>query len=160
MLHSRLARKAGRGHTGNHDSLSGLMICQCRRQMAPRPAIARKGRRPHHDGHSREHCRDHRQRAHSRAAVARHRGLSLHDRAAVRRSRALHPRAGGGHESRPPHPAGGTEESFRGQSPARRYLSRRHHRPGHAAAEAARRHREGAGGGRPAGAHQGLCAHR
>ena len=87
-------------------------------------------------------------------AAARHRGLSAHDRAALRRARQVGARPRRRDEGRQADPAGHPEECSPGRPDAGRYLFRRHDRHGAAAAEAARRHGEGAGRGRPARAHR------
>ena len=79
------------------------------------------------------------------AAAARHRRLSAHDRAAVRRTREIGPRAGSGDEGGQADPAGRPEERRAGRSVGRRHLPGRHGVHDPAAAEAAGRHREGAG---------------
>ena len=86
----------------------------------------------------------------SRPAAARHCRLPAHDRAAVRRPREVHSRARRGDEVRQADPAGDAEERGRRRSGARRDLLRRHARQRAAVAEAARRHRQGAGRGRDA----------
>ena len=85
----------------------------------------------------------------SGSAAARHRRFPPHDRAAVRRPREIRPRAGRRDEGRQADPAADPEERGAGRSASRRSLHRRHRRHGAAAAEAARRHREGAGRRRP-----------
>ena len=59
------------------------------------------------------------------------------------------PRAGSGDEGRQADPAGRPEERRAGRPVGRRHLSRRHGLHDPAAAQAAGRHREGAGRGRP-----------
>ena len=85
------------------------------------------------------------------AAAARHRRFPAYDRAAVRWPRKIGSRAGSGDEGRQANPAGRAEECRAGRPVRRRHLPRRHGVYDPAAAEAARRHGEGAGGGRPAG---------
>ena len=84
------------------------------------------------------------------SAAARHRGLPAHDRAAVRRPREVDQGAGRGDAERYVHPARDAEERVRRRSGDRRDLRDRHARERAAAAQAARRHREGAGRGRRA----------
>ena len=81
----------------------------------------------------------------SRSAAARHRRVPAHDRAAVRRPREVDPRARRGDEGRQADPARHADERGRRRSGDRRDLHDRHARHRAAAAEAARRHREGAG---------------
>ena len=86
----------------------------------------------------------------SGAAAARHRGVPAHDRAAVRRPREVDQGARRGDALGHVHPARHAEERLRRRSGDRRDLRGRHARERAAAAEAARRHREGAGRGRAA----------
>ncbi len=95
----------------------------------------------------RQSKRQGRQRDLSGPAAARHRRLSLHDRAAVRGPREVHQRAGRGHARGQADPARGAEECRRRRSRTRCHLSDGHAGLRAAAAEAARRHRQGAGGG-------------
>ncbi len=71
----------------------------------------------------------------------------IHDRPAVRRARQVDQRAGRGDAFGQAHPACRAEERRRRRSSHRRDLSRRHPGVRSAAAEASRRHREGAGRG-------------
>ena len=88
------------------------------------------------------------QRGHSRAAAARRGGLSAHGDSAVRRAGEVHRRARSGHEGGQAHPAGRPETGGRRRSEGRRSVPGRHGRDHPAAAEASRRHRQGAGRGR------------
>ena len=83
----------------------------------------------------------------SGAAAAGHRRLPAHDRPPVRRAREVDPRARGGDEGRQADPAGGAEEREPGRSRPRGHLPRRHGLQRPAAAQAARRHGQGAGRG-------------
>ena len=94
----------------------------------------------------------------SGAAAARHRGVPAHDRAALRRPREVDQGAGRGDALRHLHPAGDAEERLRRRSGDRRDLRGRHAGERAAAAQAARRHRQGAGRGRHA--RQGSQIHR
>ena len=94
----------------------------------------------------------------SGAAAARHRGLPAHDRAAVRRPREVDQGARRGDALGHVHPARDAEERLRRRSGDQLDLRDRHARERAAAAEAARRHREGAGRGRAA--RQGSQVHR
>ena len=94
----------------------------------------------------------------SGAAAARHRGVSAHDRAAVRRAREVDQGARRGHALGYVHSARHAEERLRRRSRNRCDLRGRHARERAAAAEAARRHRQGAGRGRAA--RQGSEVHR
>ena len=78
-------------------------------------------------------------------AAARHRRLPAHDRAALRRPREVDPRARGGGQGGPPHPARDPDRRHGRRSVDGRDLQGRHPGERPAAAEAARRHREGAG---------------
>ena len=93
-------------------------------------------------------------------AAARHRGVSAHDRAAVRRAREERARARGGDEGRQADPARQPEGRVGGRAEGRRHLSRRRARQRAAAAEAARRHGQGAGRGQGPGAHRPLPRQR
>ena len=78
-------------------------------------------------------------------AAARHRRLSVHDRAAVRRPREVDQRAGRGHARRQADSACRAEERRRRRSGARRHLPDGYACLRAAASQAAGRHREGAG---------------
>ncbi len=90
-----------------------------------------------------------RRRGHaSRPPAARYRRLPAHDRSALRRAREIDQGAGGGGEEREAHPPCHAEERRGRRSGNRRHLHDRHAGERAAAAQAARRHGEGAGRGR------------
>ncbi len=90
-------------------------------------------------------------------AAARRRGVPAHGHPAVRRPREIHPRARRGDEGRQAHHADRAEAAGRRRSQGRRPVPHRHRRHHPAAAQATRRHRQGAGRGRGPRAHRRPC---
>ena len=114
------------------------------------PAPPRGGRRTNA---KRSNVRTTAHRAVSRPAAAGHRRLPAHDRAPVRGAREVRARARGRDEGGQADPPGRPEERLPGRPDARGHLLGRDGGHGPAAPEAPRRHRQGAGRGRPARAH-------
>ena len=90
-------------------------------------------------------------RAVSRSSLTRHRRISAHDRSPVRGPRSVGAGLGRRHEKRQADSARRPEERGSGRPDHRRHLHGRHGFHGAPASEAAGRHRQGAGRGRPAG---------
>ncbi len=96
----------------------------------------------------------------SRAAPAGHRRVPPHDRPPVRGPREVRPRARGGDADRQADSARLPDRRRRGRSRRGRHLPRGRDRQRPPASEAARRHREGSGGGAGPRPHSRLQDHR